>query len=303
MAMKDCSAVVHLGGLVGDPACAVDPTFTRHANIIATRMARDVAQSLGVSRFIFASSCSVYGCSDKEVQEGDALNPVSLYAQTKIDSEVELLHSPPDDFHVTILRFATVFGHSRRPRFDLVANLFTAQAFHEGNLTVLGPKQWRPFIHVSDLATAVVKVLKAEKSVVQNQIFNVGDESLNMTILQLAELAAEVVGKKHPVQVKVSEDTDDPRTYAVSFRKIQKVLGFKAKYTMRSGIEEMLEHLEKNTYEHFRNQRYSNVASTRRVVEEYFRDPTQQAKLYSPLQAAEPTANQEISPTQGVANL
>src|SRR5262249_27432907 len=114
---KDASAVVHLAGLVGGPACAVGPGLTRHANIVATRMAKDVAQSLGVHRFVFASSCSVYGVTDKEVSELDALNPVSLYAQTKIDSEQELLASIRDEFFVTILRFATVFGHSRRPRF------------------------------------------------------------------------------------------------------------------------------------------------------------------------------------------
>ena len=93
-ALSGASAVVHLAGLVGDPACAVDANFTRHTNIVATRMAKDVAQSLGVLRFIFASSCSVYGTSDLEVTEEAALSPVSLYAQTKIDSEKELLSRP-----------------------------------------------------------------------------------------------------------------------------------------------------------------------------------------------------------------
>src|SRR5262245_51374526 len=127
-AARNASAVIHLAGLVGDPACAVDPDFTRHTNIVATRMAKDVAQSLGVYRFVFASSCSVYGVSETEVDELSALNPMSFYAQTKLDSERELLHAVRDDFFVTVLRFATAFGHSRRARFDLVANLFTAQA-------------------------------------------------------------------------------------------------------------------------------------------------------------------------------
>ena len=177
-AMRHASSVIHLAGLVGDPACAVDPEFTRHENIIATRMAREVAQSLGIHRFIFASSCSVYGASDKEMREGDGLNPVSLYAQTKIDSEQELLYSVRDDFFVTVLRFATVFGHSSRPRFDLVANLFAAQAMMNGIVTVIGPDQWRPFIHVRDLARAIVMVLEARPEIVQSQIFNVGDTRL-----------------------------------------------------------------------------------------------------------------------------
>src|SRR5580658_2500039 len=138
-AARDTSAMIHLAGLVGDPACALDAQFTRHANVVATRMAKDVAVSLGVSRFVFASSCSVYGVSDREVGETDDLNPVSTYARTKIDSEQELLWNPPDGFFVTVLRFATVFGHSRRPRFDLVANFFAAKAIADGIIPVLGP--------------------------------------------------------------------------------------------------------------------------------------------------------------------
>ncbi len=186
-AINGCRAVVHLAGLVGDPACAVDPEYTAHTNIVATRMAHDVAHSLGVSRFVFASSCSVYGLAETEVNELSPLNPVSLYAQTKIDSERELLRLTPDHFFVTILRFATVFGHSRRPRFDLVANLFTAQAMTEGRIRVIGPQQWRPFVHVRDLARSIVMCLDAPEAVVQSQIFNVGDARLNATILSLAE--------------------------------------------------------------------------------------------------------------------
>ena len=173
-AMNGASAVVHLAGLVGDPACAVDQTFTRHTNIIATRMARDVAQAMGIQRFVFASSCSVYGVSEREVRETDTLNPVSLYAQTKIDSEREALPGLRDNFFVTILRFATVFGDSRRPRFDLVGNLFTAQAMTDGLITVIGPDQFRPFIHVRDLARSIAMVLAADTDQMQNQIFNVG---------------------------------------------------------------------------------------------------------------------------------
>ncbi len=131
-AINNASAVIHLAGLVGDPACAVDSNFTRHTNIIATRMLKEVAISSGVPRFIFASSCSVYGASDEEVDETSQLNPVSLYAQTKIDSERELFSQINENFTATVLRFATVFGHSKRPRFDLVANLFTAQAYNDG---------------------------------------------------------------------------------------------------------------------------------------------------------------------------
>jgi nucleoside-diphosphate-sugar epimerase len=282
-AINGCRAVVHLAGLVGDPACAVDPDYTTHTNIVATRMAHDVAHSLGVSRFIFASSCSVYGMADAEVDERGALNPVSLYARTKIDSERELLRTTPDHFFVTILRFATVFGHSRRPRFDLVANLFTAQAMLEGRIRVIGPHQWRPFVHVRDLARSIVLALDAPEDVVQSQIFNVGDARLNRTILQLAESVRDVVSARREVAITVEEQADgDKRNYAVSFDKIRTLLGFEATVTIEDGVREMADQFAAGRYADYRTAEYSNVATTRLAVEE-FHDPDEQARLYGPI--------------------
>lgn len=283
-ALRNASAVIHLAGLVGDPACAVDPEFTRHTNIIATRMAKDVAQGLGIHRFIFASSCSVYGVSDKEVREGDELNPVSLYAQTKIDSERELLSNVRDDFFVTVLRFATVFGHSFRPRFDLVANLFTAQAMVNGEITVIGPNQWRPFVHVRDLARAIVAVLHANPRDVQSEIFNVGDSRLNMTIGQLGELVRDVVAQYRPVTLSVTDNPQDRRNYAVSFEKIRNRLDFQAETLMEAGIREMADHFARGDYRDFREPVYSNVLTTRQVLHEFY-DPAELERLYGPLSA------------------
>jgi nucleoside-diphosphate-sugar epimerase len=270
---------------VGDPACAVDSAFARHTNIVATRMAKEVAQSMGVHRFVFASSCSVYGVSDKEVSETDRLNPVSLYAQSKIDSEQELLATVRDEFFVTILRFATVFGHSRRPRFDLVANLFTAQAMADGVITVIGPDQWRPFIHVRDLARAIVAVLHAEPTVVQSQVFNVGDKRLNMTIRQLADRVQAVCGRYRDVTVTVKENPQDQRNYAVSFEKIRALIGFEAETLMEAGIEEMAEAFRRGQYGHYRERVYSNVAMTAQALSE-FQDAAAASRLYAPLKVS-----------------
>jgi nucleoside-diphosphate-sugar epimerase len=280
-AMRQVSAVVHLAGLVGDPACALDPEFTRHANIVATRMAKEVAQGLGVYRFIFASSCSVYGASDHKVHEGDDLNPVSLYAQTKVDSERELLFAGRDYFFVTILRFATVFGHSRRPRFDLVTNLLTAQALKEGKITIVGPDQWRPLVHVRDLARAIVMVLEAEPERVQSQIYNVGDDRLNMTIGQLGELVRRVVSPFQDTRVVTRENAQDRRNYNVSFEKIRTHLGFEAEISVEEGVQEMVEHFRRGMYRDFRNPVYHNLEVTRAAVEE-FHDPAEVTHLYAP---------------------
>ena len=281
-AMKDVSAVVHLAGLVGDPACSIDQEFTRHTNIISTRMIKDVAQAMGVHRFVFASSCSVYGATDKEVKEGDTLNPVSLYAQTKIDSERELLYSVRDDFYVTILRYATVFGHSRRPRFDLVANLFAAHGMTDGLFRVIGPNQWRPFIHVRDLARATTMTLNADPAMMQGQVFNVGDKRLNMTIGQLGEQVREIIAKERDIRLIVEENVEDMRNYAVSFDKIRSTLGFEATIMLKEGVEEMVEHFKKGTYRDYRDAIYSNLEMTKNLLR-YFQDPLQSSRLYAPL--------------------
>jgi nucleoside-diphosphate-sugar epimerase len=281
-AMKGASAVVHLAGLVGDPACAVDEAFTRHANVISTRIAKEAALSLGVPRFVFASSCSVYGSTEREVSESDDLNPVSLYAQTKIDSERELLLCTDENFTVTVLRFATVFGHSRRARFDLVANLFTAQAFIDGKVTVTGESQWRPFVHVRDLARAIVAVLDADTGKVRGQVLNVGDQRLNMTIGQLAETVREIVSRERDVEVVCQPDVTDRRNYAVSFKKIQSLLGFHCATTIPQGVEEMLAEFKKGTYGNYHERSYSNVEMTKLALSD-FRDPALTSRLYVPL--------------------
>src|SRR5439155_13498251 len=281
-AMHGASAVVHLAGLVGDPACAVDESFTRHANVFATHLIKKAVPLLGVQRLVFASSCSVYGINPAEVNETSEVNPVSLYARTKVESERELLLGPEGDCCVTVLRFATVFGHSRRPRFDLVANLFTAQAVNDGRITLMGPGQWRPFVHVRDLARVVVAVLDADPERMRGQIFNVGDRRLNMTIGQLARLVQERVSRGRRVEV-VELPSKDLRNYAVSFEKIRRELGFEAETLMEAGIEEIVSQFGKGTYGYYRDAVYSNLAITKRVLPDFRR---RTAHLYQPVAAA-----------------
>lgn len=283
MAINGASAVIHMAGLVGDPACAVDEKYTRHTNVISTRMVKEVARSLGVPRFIFASSCSVYGMSDEPVNENSSLNPVSLYARTKIDSEKEILSSLEDDFTVTILRFATVFGHSRRPRFDLVVNLFTAQAFVDGKVTLAGPKQWRPFVHVRDLARAIVMVLQAPPSRVQGEVFNVGDNRMNTTIGDLADMVKKIVGKERKVEIIENKDFKDLRNYFVSFDKIKSVLGFECETNLETGIEEMVSEFRKGTYKYYRENTYSNLEMTKITLPEFY-DPINRTQMYSTIE-------------------
>lgn len=273
LALKDVQAVVHLAGLVGDPACALDDNMTRHINIASTKMLKESVKAFGIKRFIFASSCSVYGASNSIVNESSKLNPVSLYAKTKADSEREIIEDQYDNFHPTILRFATVFGHSRKPRFDLVANLFTAQAYWDGVITVTGGRQWRPFIHVSDLAVAILKVLEAPEQIVSRQIFNVGDDRLNTTIGNLAELVANVVTidkNKKKVRILVRDDQSDPRNYRVSFGKIESLLGFHAQISLEEGVREILDNFKSHSYtKDYHDEYYSNLEMTKELIREF----------------------------------
>lgn len=282
-AMKDCSGVVHLAGLVGDPACAVDPVLTRQMNVISSRLARDIAFALGVRRFIFASSCSVYGASDAIADEASRPRPVSLYAQTKLDSETEILSQARDHFFVTILRFATVFGHSRRPRLDLVANLFCHRAVETGALLVTGPDQWRPFVHVRDLARSIHAALVAPESSVQAQILNVGDDRLNLTIGQLGAMVRDVASSDLGLRVLVQTESNssDRRNYRVSFEKIRKLLAFQSTVSLETGIWEMLSLAKAGAYRDLPEHLASNLVATHGLRKELLEDPLQASVLYT----------------------
>tara|TARA_B100001248_G_scaffold261186_1_gene251510 strand:+ start:552 stop:2024 length:1473 start_codon:yes stop_codon:yes gene_type:complete len=283
--MIDASAVIHLAGLVGDPACSVNENYTRHTNIITTRMVKDLVIALEIPRLIFASSCSVYGSNDNFVNEDSPLNPVSLYAQTKIDSEKELLSFTPDFLTLTCLRFATVFGHSERPRFDLVANLFCAAAIQEGSFKVIGPKQYRPFIHVRDLARSILITLKASKSIVRNQIFNVGDDRMNITIGELGQKVFKLAKKyRNDLKIEVINDLQDKRNYYVSFNKIKKYLDFDAKYDLDYGIEEMLSKVNDGKFNDFKSDKYNNVVVTKKQIDR-FENPLIEENLYTSLKS------------------
>src|ERR1700736_5340313 len=220
--MRGCDAVTHLAGIVGDPACEENKELAVEVNRAATRMLANVARECGVRRFIFASSCSVYGASDCFVNEESAVNPLSVYSETKIDSEGILLGAKTATFAPPILRFGTLFGLSPRMRFDLVANLFVARAVFMGSVTVINGDQWRPLLHVQDAARACLASLEAAAESVSGEVFNVGAAELNLQIGELGRVVAQVIP-----QVEVERlQTEDRRNYRVTFDKIRERRGF-----------------------------------------------------------------------------
>lgn len=248
-------SIVHLAAIVGDPACEFDHRTALEINYAATRMLIEVAKGNAVQRFLFASSCSVYGASDLLCDESAVTRPISLYAETKINSERVLLQSRSDLFHPTILRLATLFGNSYRPRFDLVVNLLTAKAKQEQVITIYNGQQWRPFLHVRDVSRGFMAVLHAPLGVVSGQIFNAGDSRLNYTLGQVGELIRQEFPNTRIEQV----DNQDGRDYRVSFAKIKKQLGFQSTITMEEGIRQLKIALEESPDIQYKDALYSNL--------------------------------------------
>jgi nucleoside-diphosphate-sugar epimerase len=280
-AMLDMDAVVHLGELVGDPACALDERLTLEVNVAATRMVAEAAKGCRVKRFIYASSCSVYGANSDTLDECSELNPVSLYAKAKIGSEQALLGLNGSDFHPVILRFATVFGLSPRPRFDLVVNLLTAKAVLNRAITVFGGDQWRPFVHVADVAGGIINCLEAPLFNVKGQIFNLGSDENNYTIDDLGDQIQKLIPEANVI--KESNDADK-RDYRVSFRKIRRELGFEPRYSLEDGILEIQAAIEAGAITDIGHSKYNNY---RTLVESRNRIKVRGQRI-TPLYAPEP---------------
>jgi nucleoside-diphosphate-sugar epimerase len=253
-AVKGVDSIIHLAAIVGDPACEQERQTALEVNYAATRMLTEIARGNHVSRMVFASSCSVYGASDLLMDECSAVAPISLYAQTKLDSERALLDARSTSFHPTVLRFATVFGHSCRPRFDLVVNLLAAKAFQDGVITIFNGTQWRPFIHVGDVAAGIVQVLHAPTHAVSGEIFNLGDSRLNYT---LAGLAAEIRAVFPQTRIEHVQNTD-LRNYRVSFDKIRGRLGFECSISLNQGLEDLKAALESGVVIDYTAPEYNN---------------------------------------------
>ncbi len=236
-----CDAIVHLAAIVGDPACKLEPELARKTNLDASVHLLEKAAGTGVSRFIFASTCSNYGRmtdADGYVDENSPLHPVSLYAELKVKFE-DILINPNrqgDGFAPTALRFSTVFGMSTRMRFDLTVNEFTKELALGRELVVFGEQFWRPYCHVGDFARAILLVLRAQPEKVAHRVFNVGHSSQNYTKKMIVdELLKQVPGGR----VKYVHRTEDPRDYRVRFDRIRDELGFRISRTVPEGISEI----------------------------------------------------------------
>ena len=254
-AVKDVDSVIALAALVGDAACDLDVDETLSTNLEASQLLAEICQRAGVRRVVFASSCSVYGANSELVlNEGSWLNPVSLYARSRVRSE-EILLRQSDSLSVTILRLATVFGLSYRMRLDLLVNTFTANAFFDRRIRVLGGQQYRPNVHVQDAAEAFILVSQAPDEKVRGEVFNVGDDALNYPVLDIARL---VQAELPRTEIEITEESNDRRDYRVSFEKIRHVLAFRPAFTVQNGISEIAQAFRERAVTAQGDERYHN---------------------------------------------
>lgn len=235
--LKGVDVVMDLAALSNDPSGELDPEKTMEINYKGRVRIAKISKKMKVKRYILASSCSVYGFQEGILNEESKLNPLTTYAQANALAEKEVIPLGDNNFTVTVLRQATVYGFSPRMRFDLAINGMVMGFYKNGKIPILRDgTQWRPFVHIKDTSMAFITVMNAEKDIVNKQIFNVGSNEQNCQIFQLAKLVAETMEQEFRYEWYGSPDN---RSYRINFDKIKNLLKFKCNYTIQDGVKEI----------------------------------------------------------------
>ena len=230
--VNECTDVIHLACISNDPSYDLNPKLGEEINFTAFEPLVQAAKSAGVSRFVYASSSSVYGVKEEErVTEDLPLDPLTDYSKFKAMCEPILLDAEEEGFVVTVIRPATLCGYSPRQRLDLTVNILTNHAVNEQVIRVFGGDQYRPNLHIEDMCRAYLEVLRQPVAKVNGQVFNVGAD--NMKVSEIAEIVASHVDG--PVEVQV-EPMQDQRSYRISSELIAEAIGFRPKFTINDAV-------------------------------------------------------------------
>ncbi len=269
--LKGFDAVVHLAALSNDPLGQLRPGLTQQINHKGTIHLAKLAKAAGVTRFVFASSCSNYGRAGEDfVDENGQLNPQTDYGVSKVLAERDLKPLADDMFTPTFLRFATAYGASPRMRFDIVLNNLVAHAYTSGKILMMSDgSPWRPIVHVEDMAGAFLATLKADRDIISGEAFNVCRTENNYQIRDLAEIVADTVpGAKIDY---VADAGPDNRSYRVSSAKIEKYIpGFKPKWDASLGAQQLYEAVKASDLkiEDFEGRKYKRLAQLEALLQE-----------------------------------
>ncbi len=236
----DC--IIHLACISNDPSFELNPSLGKQINLDSFVPLVEISKSFGIERFIYASTSSVYGIkNEKKVNEEMSLEPLTDYSRFKAECEKILLRYQSENFTTTTLRPATVCGYSPRQRLDLVVNILTNLAFNKREIKVFGGDQLRPNIHINDMVNAYVCMIESPKNLVAGEIFNVGYD--NQSVNSIALLVKEVIG--YDVKV-INVKNDDNRSYHISSEKIEKILNFKSRFTVKESIYDLKKAFQNN---------------------------------------------------------
>lgn len=238
--LEDHDVVCHLAAISNDPMGDLDPELTLSVNRDASVSVAELAKRAGVGRYLFSGSCSVYGKGEKlDLEETDPLNPLTAYAQSKIDTEREVSKLADDGFTPVYLRNATAYGHSPMLRIDLVVNNLLGSALSYGEIRIKSDgSPWRPLIHCRDIARAFVAMAEAPREAVHNQAINIGGDRENYQVRDVGDMVQKLLPEA--VVAYTGEVGEDPRNYRVKFDKLGKLLpDFKLEYDLASGMEEL----------------------------------------------------------------
>lgn len=236
--LKEVDSIIHLAGIANDPTAELDPHLTHKVNFESSVHLARLAKENKIKRFIFASSCSVYGKGLTNIaSEESPINPVSIYAESKANAEREILALADNDFHPLSLRQATLYGVSPRMRVDLAINLMVLHALSKGKIFIWGGgEQWRPFLHVEDAAHAMIYCLDMPLKYISGKVYNLGSTEDNLKIIELANIVKETI---KGTSLDIIPENPDKRSYRVNCDKIVRELKWKPKKKIEDGIKEL----------------------------------------------------------------
>jgi len=269
--LKGFDAIVHLAALSNDPLGDINPDLTYDINHKASVRIAEIGREVGVERFVFASSCSMYGkAGDDILDETAEFNPVTHYAKSKVYVERDVSPMASDSFSPIFLRNATAYGVSPRIRFDLVINNLVAWAYTTGKILLKSDgTPWRPLVHIEDITQAVICALKADREVIHNLAVNVGSNQENHQMRDLAQYVKEVVPN---CEIQIAEGAGpDARCYRANFDKIHSVFpDFKTKWTAKKGAEQCYQSYLKHGLgrEEYEGVKYKRIAHIMNLIEE-----------------------------------
>jgi len=254
--LKGFDSIIHLACISNDPSFELNPALGKSINLDCFKPLIEIAKKIKIKRFIYASSSSVYGIKkEKNVIETLSLEPLTDYSKFKVECEKILSQFTSDNFETVIIRPATVCGYAKRQRLDVVVNILTNLAYNNRKIKVFGGDQLRPNIHIQDMVNIYLEVLKADKKLVNGEIFNVGFK--NQSVNELANDVKSVIGEDIKI---INTKSSDNRSYHVSCKKISDVLGFNTKLTIKDAVSDLKNAFEKKLIKNsFEDEKYFNI--------------------------------------------